>query len=366
MHRLRIKHTHTSDYEILIEPGLFARCREIIQQQVPSDRYYVITVPPVKEHYLKLLKEQFVRNEIKLTVKVIKDGERSKCQATITTILDFLSTHHANRHSVLLALGGGVVGDITGYAASIYMRGIPYIQLPTSLIAQIDSSVGGKTGINTFHGKNLVGTFYQPSLVIIDPIVLSTLPEEEYCNGLAEAVKYGLLDKTIFEFMEHNIDEIQTRNSTCLLQLIVYCCRHKAKVVSHDLLEQHLRASLNLGHTVGHALEKITNYNYFRHGEAIAWGILAASFLAQQRKFIDSATLNRISNMLASFNLFKPLRKFSFSTLLDIMHHDKKKSTDFLTFVLPVSIGKIQICDDIKEEELLLALDYIKKRGTVQ
>lgn len=186
MKLFEISYNLISHYKILIERGIFKKCGDIVRHYCNETEYYLITVPPVKKNYLQSLTKNFMQSGISLNAKLIKDGEQSKCQVVVNTILRYLSLHHAHRDSVLIGLGGGVVGDITGYCASIYMRGIRYIHIPTSLIAQLDSSIGGKTGINTGFGKNLIGTFYQPALVIIDPDLISSLPEIEYINGLGK------------------------------------------------------------------------------------------------------------------------------------------------------------------------------------
>ncbi len=279
---IKIKNTLSEEYKIIIKKGLFSSLAKIIKNNFQSQNYFLITVPPLEKLYLNNIKQQFRDSKLLLKTIIINDGEQSKCISVVNEILDFLFTNEANRNSILIAFGGGVVGDIVGFTASIFMRGIKYIQIATSLIAQVDSSIGGKTGIDSSYGKNLVGTFYQPSLVLIDPDILSTLPDIEYINGLAEIVKYGILNKQIFSILEKNIQEIKSRNYNVLINIIIKCCRFKAKVVSTDLYDNNIRAILNLGHTIGHALEKITNYKYFKHGEAIAWGMLAACNLAKK------------------------------------------------------------------------------------
>jgi 3-dehydroquinate synthase len=345
MKLIEINYTRTSQYKILIENGIFKKCGDLIRHYTTETEFYIVTVPPVKKLYYSQLMESFKHNGLKAHLIVIKDGERSKCQSVVDKILTYLSTKHAHRNSVLIGLGGGVTGDITGYCASIYMRGICYIHIPTSLIAQTDSSIGGKTGINTDFGKNLVGTFYQPAVVITDPELLSTLSEVEYRNGLGEVIKYGILDKDIFDFIEHNKERIALRDPECISTIIELCCHYKASIVNRDLFDTDVRVYLNLGHTVGHALEKITSYRYFKHGEAVAWGIVAACSIANQRGLLSSESMKRIISLMNYFKLLKPLPDFSMDELIEIMYGDKKRTSSLLTFVLPSDIGTVQVVD---------------------
>jgi 3-dehydroquinate synthase len=354
MKSLTVNYAITSQYDVLIERGIFKTCGKLIHDYAEEKEYFIITVPPVKKFWYKILTEQFTKKGLKLFCKTIKDGERSKCQEVVADILKFLSHNKAHRNSVLIGLGGGVVGDITGYCASIYMRGIRYIHIPTSLIAQTDSSIGGKTGINTGFGKNLVGTFYQPEAVFIDPDLLSTLPEEEYSNGLGEVVKYGILDKEIFHFIEHNKEKIKKRDAGCVSTMIELCCKFKVTTVNHDLLDKNERAFLNLGHTVGHALERITRYRYYKHGEAVALGIVAACSLSFQRKLLKTDDMKRILYLMDYFRLLKPLPDFSIDDLIAIMHNDKKRISSLFTFVLPTGIGSVTMVSDV---------DVKKERG---
>lgn len=356
---IKIRHSLKEEYKIFIQQDLFDSLANIITKSCPSAKYFLITVPPLEKLYLESIKNQFSKLNCELRSKIIKDGEQSKSLTVVKDILDYLFSQKANRHSVLIAFGGGVVGDITGFAASIYMRGIKYVQIATSLIAQVDSSIGGKTGINSIYGKNLIGTFYQPSLVIIDPKLISSLPDKEYLNGLAEVVKYGLLNKNIFNMLEKNIDRINIRDTIILTEIIAKCCTFKAKIVSTDLYDKNTRAILNLGHTIGHALEKTFHYQSFKHGQAIAWGMLTACNIAKKRNLLNLKVHTRIVSLLKSFNIFKPLPKLNANDLITAVKMDKKKTHPTFTFILPVGIGIVKEFNDIREEEILNAINEL-------
>lgn len=354
-----IEYRYNTKCKIIIQRGLMNKAAEIIKGEILSPAYFLFTVPPVKKIYYELIKKTFKNEGMKILLKVIKDGEKSKSQKIVDEIIRFLSKHQAHRDTVIIAMGGGVIGDVVGYCASIYMRGISYIQIPTSLIAQIDSSIGGKTAINTDFGKNLIGTFYQPLLVLIDPDFIKTLPSQEFINGLGEVIKYGILDREIFFFLEENAEKIKIKDPDVLLEIIEKCCNYKIQIVQKDLYDKNLRALLNLGHTIGHALESITNYKYFKHGEAIALGILASSYISFKRNILKKESFNKIIDLCYIFKVIKKLPNFSFKELIKIMRIDKKQSSMFFTFLLPEEIGKVNLYSDIKISEIEAAIEFI-------
>lgn len=356
---IKISNTLKQEYKIFIQQDLYDTLADIITRSCVSSEYFLITVPPLQKLYLEGITKQFSKLNFELRTKVIKDGEQCKSLTIVEEILEYLFSQEANRHSVLIAFGGGVVGDITGFVASIYMRGIKYVQVATSLVAQVDSSIGGKTGINSFYGKNLIGTFHQPSLVLIDPRLLSTLPDEEYLNGLSEVIKYGLLNKSIFNLLEKNIDKINNRDTAILTNIIAKCCRFKAKIVSADLYDKNIRATLNLGHTIGHALEKTFHYQTFKHGQAIAWGMLAACNISKKRNLLNAKAYSRIVSLLKSFDIFKPLLQSNANDLITAIKMDKKKTYSSFTFILPTGVGMAEEFNNIKEEEILDAINEI-------
>jgi 3-dehydroquinate synthase len=288
------------------------------------------------------------------------DGERRKNLATIEQAASKLVKLGADRNSVVVAFGGGVVGDMAGFLASIYMRGIPFVQVPTTFLAQIDSSVGGKTGVNLNEGKNLLGTFQQPRMVLADTAVLRSLPEREYRSGLFEALKAGIIrDPRIFEFMESNRERILSRDSSSLEWLIAECVRVKAGVVSEDEQEHGVRRILNLGHTVGHALEAETQYRHFLHGEAVAWGMVAAAMISVGLQLTSSVTAQRIIGLILSYGSL-PKVDVRGKAVIKRLTRDKKTVEGKVHFILPIEIGKVNIVSDVPERAVLQAMEELR------
>jgi 3-dehydroquinate synthase len=266
----------------------------------------------------------------------------------------------ADRDSVLVAFGGGVVGDTAGLLASMYMRGIPLIQIPTTFLAQVDAAIGGKTGVNLSAGKNLLGTFYQPKLVLIDPLVLGTLPEREFRAGLYEALKCGIINqREIFEFMERERDKILQRDAGALEWLITECVKVKARVVEADEREADLRRILNFGHTIGHALEAETRYKYFLHGEAVGWGMIAASMISAAMQLTSSETAQRI---IASVLAYAPLPKVAVrgKSVARRVLADKKTRNGVVHFVLPREIGTVEMVEAVPERAVVQAVEELR------
>ncbi len=323
-------------------------------------RYYIVTVPKLRKYYGKYLSDSFKSLKLEHHFIEMPDGERRKNLSTIEAAGSRMVKLGADRNSVVVALGGGVIGDMAGFLASIYMRGISFVQVPTTFLAQIDSSVGGKTGVNLNEGKNLLGTFLQPKMVIIDPGVLGSLPEREYRSGLFEALKAGIIqDARIFEFMEQNRDRILARDSGTLEWLIAECVRVKAAVVSADEKEHGVRRILNLGHTIGHALEAETEYKHFMHGEAVAWGMVAAAMIAVGLQLTDPKTAQRIISAVFSY---APLPKVDVrpKAVLKRLTRDKKTVDGKIHFILPCEIGKVDIKTDVPERAVLQAVEELR------
>ncbi|RNC69854.1 MAG: 3-dehydroquinate synthase [Desulfuromonadales bacterium] len=270
----------------------------------------------------------------------LPDGEEFKTSATLNSIYDALVDAGLTRDAFIVALGGGVVGDMAGYAAATFLRGIPFIQVPTTLLSQVDSSVGGKTGINHPRGKNLIGAFYQPRAVIIDVATLDTLPEREYLAGMAEVVKYGVvLDHDLFGEIERNVPSILARERETLSRIILRCCAIKAAVVEQDERESGPRAVLNFGHTFGHAVETLAGYGTWLHGEAVAIGMVQAAMVAERERIATAADTESIRAVLAALRLPVALPRFTARDYRDAMLRDKKVRDDGLTFVLNRGIG---------------------------
>ncbi len=294
----------------------------------------------------------------------LEPGEKTKSITHLSTIWDDLIALPADRQTAVIAVGGGVVGDLTGFAAATFVRGLPFVQVPTTLLSDVDSSVGGKTGINHPRAKNMLGAFHQPVGVLIDTSVLETLPDREFCAGLAEVVKYGvILDSEFFSFLEQRADAINRRDPGILRQIIARSCRLKADVVERDEYERTgLRAVLNYGHTFGHAFEALAGYGELLHGEAVAIGMLYASRLAERMSLITAETTARQAALLRTLGLVTQLPAgwpHTPETVLNRMRLDKKTVGGRLRFVLPKRLGHVEVVHDVPESEVLAVLNEL-------
>jgi 3-dehydroquinate synthase len=289
---------------------------------------------------------------------VLPDGEEHKNWQTLNLIYDALLAHRCERGTSIIALGGGVVGDLAGFAAATYLRGVPFFQVPTTLLAQVDSSVGGKTGINHPLGKNMIGAFYQPQAVIADTATLDTLPDRELRAGIAEIIKYGLIrDPAFLEWLEENIARLLARDTAILVEAIQRSCANKAEVVEADERETGLRALLNLGHTFGHAIENAMGYGAWLHGEAVAAGTILAAELSQRMQLINSGDVRRIRNLYAQAGLPSVSPNLGIEEYLRLMGLDKKVEGGKMRFVLLESIGKAVVRSDVPADVLAATLE---------
>jgi 3-dehydroquinate synthase len=290
---------------------------------------------------------------------LIPNGERAKTLATVSRLLDRMVELKLTRQSTVIAVGGGVVGDVAGFVASIYMRGIPVVQVPTTLLAQVDSSVGGKTGVNHRVAKNLIGTFYQPSLVLSDPLLLRTLPDREYASGLFESLKYGVIrDKALFEEFERNVAAFLKRDPEAVERLVAKCVAIKADVVMADEKESDLRRILNFGHTVGHALEAAARYQGIKHGEAVGYGMIAAARISSSLQKLTERERARIEGAVASISRLPSLNGVNSKDILNALHHDKKVRDGAVHFVLPRHVGKVEITPNVP---MVILRDVVKE-----
>jgi 3-dehydroquinate synthase len=288
---------------------------------------------------------------------LVPDGERSKHLQTVARVYDALVRAEADRASTLVTFGGGVIGDLAGFAAATYLRGIPLVHVPTTLLAQVDSAIGGKVGVNHALGKNLIGAFYQPHAVIIDPAVLATLPRREFRAGLYEVIKYGMTSsRGLFDRIGTEGRAIFARDPEVLTAIISESCAIKAAVVAADEREAGPRRVLNFGHTAGHALEAITKYRRFRHGEAVACGMLVAAELAVARGALARADRKALGDLITSLGPIPPIGDLTAAQMVDAMRHDKKVVAGRLHFVLPTAVGATTIVDDVTEREMTAAL----------
>jgi 3-dehydroquinate synthase len=318
---------------------------------------FVVTDINVAPTHAKSVQQSLLARGWKTELFAIPAGETSKSLAMIETIFDKLIACGADRRTMIIAVGGGVVGDAAGFAAATFMRGLPFVQVPTTLLAAVDSSVGGKTGVNHPHAKNMIGAFYQPIGVLIDTATLQTLPEREYRAGLAEVVKYGMiLDEQFLGFLETSVAQIDVREPKTLTHIISRSCQLKADVVQKDEFElSGLRAALNYGHTFGHAFEALAGYGQLLHGEAVSIGMIYASRLAEKRGLISSELTNRQVSLLRKLNLptelpegFQPMA----DEIIGRMRMDKKSLGGNLRFILPVRAGEVKSFSDIPESDV--------------
>ena len=292
---------------------------------------------------------------------LIPDGERAKTLQTIARLYDAFLRRHLDRSSTIVAFGGGVVGDVAGFAAATFLRGLPFVQVPTTLLAQVDSAIGGKVGVNLASGKNLAGAFHPPALVVCDSDVLATLPRREFRAGLYEVVKYGVIaSKPLFETVSANLKTLFAHDSEVLTPLVADCCRIKAEVVSTDERESGPRRTLNFGHTIGHALEAITKYRRFRHGEAIAYGMLAAARISAARGTMSSDDEVRLKDLIVRMGPLPVVTDLRMADALDAVQHDKKVVDGRLNFVLANGLGDTTIVSDMTTMELKTASAYTR------
>jgi len=322
-----------------------------------SGRSIIVTNQVVAAHHLDRLQEGLERADIHHDVIVVPDGEVHKDWATLYDIHTRLLELKAERSTMLIALGGGVIGDLAGFAAATYQRGMPLVQIPTTLLAQVDSSVGGKTGVNHPLGKNMIGAFYQPSAVIIDSATLSTLPDREYASGLAEVVKYGAIrSPELFAWLESNVLPLLSRDQATLAQAIHESCRIKAEIVVADERETGERALLNFGHTFGHAIEVGTGYGTWLHGEAVAAGMVLAGELSVRLTGMPATENSRLRRLLSRFGLPVDPPALGANRYLELMSRDKKVEAGKLRVVLLEVLGRATIRADIPRSELLAVL----------
>ncbi len=339
-----------SRYPIAIGSGLLTN-RELLDAHIRGRDLLIVTNTTVARLYLAKLTDSLAGRRI--AECILPDGEQHKTLQTAGWVFDALVAKRMNRDSIVLALGGGVVGDIAGFAAACYQRGIGYVQIPTTLLAQVDSSVGGKTGVNHPGGKNLIGAFYQPLCVIADIDTLATLPDRELRAGLAEVIKYGCVwDPLLFDWLDDNMDKLLARDVDALTYAIGRSCEIKATVVAKDEREQNLRAILNFGHTFGHAIEAATAYQSYLHGEAVGLGMLIATDLSQRLGLIDAAIEDRVRDILTRAGLPIEAPRIGAAKALELMQMDKKVLAGAVRLVLLEKLGRAIVTADYSQSTL--------------
>ncbi|MCC7009328.1 MAG: 3-dehydroquinate synthase [Acidobacteria bacterium] len=354
--RLNVRSERTT-YPVVIGSGILERLGDLLAEQGLDRQRIVVSASPVWRSQGHRLDRLMQKKERPL---LLPDGERAKVLSTVTRIYDACVRANLDRSAALVAFGGGVVGDVTGFAAATYLRGIALVQVPTTLLAQVDSAIGGKVGVNLAAGKNLVGAFHSPAIVVCDPNVLGTLARREFRSGLYEVVKYGVIaSRALFERVRDGLNAIFNQDAAYLTPIIAECCRIKAGVVTADEREQGPRRALNFGHTVGHALEAVTSYRRFRHGEAIGYGMLAAARLSAARGLMSREDSQQLGELLRHMGPLPPVADLKISDALDVIGHDKKVVSGTLHFVLAHGIGATEIVRDVHSRELVDAMRAI-------
>lgn len=345
--------TPSRAYAITLADGALDQIRRLLDDlRVPARRFIVSSPVVWRLHGPRLARALADAEPI-----LVPDGERFKQLQTVSRVYDALIKANADRASTIVTFGGGVIGDMAGFAAATYLRGVALVHVPTTLLAQVDSSIGGKVGVNHALGKNLIGAFYQPRGVIIDPSVLATLPRREFRAGLYEVIKYGMTSSpALFGRLTTERTAIFAREPHALAALIAESCQIKANVVSADEHESGPRRILNFGHTAGHALEAVTRYRRYRHGEAVGYGMLVAAELSAGRGALTDQDRAALASLIASLGPLPPVADVSAGHILDAMKHDKKMVAGRLHFVLPTAIGATAIVDDVVEKEMRHAL----------
>lgn len=341
--------TASGEYAVWCASGALEHVAELVDSLKDCTGVFSLSSPRVWKLWGRALTENFPAAR-RVRPILLDDSEPAKRLATVEKVCRSLVRAGADRHAVLVALGGGIIGDVAGFAAATYLRGVRLVLVPTTLVAQADSAVGGKTGVNLPEGKNLVGAFYQPSLVVVDFDVLQTLRGRQYRSGLYEVIKYGVIgDPELFEFMGSRMEGLLRQMPDALNWVIPRCIRMKAGIVSRDERESGLRQVLNFGHTIGHALEAATNYRRFLHGEAVAWGMLGAAQIACESGMMDKPDASRIAQLIRWVGPLPPVRGISAGRIFKVLQADKKSRAGQIGWVLPRRIGEVAIGAEVPE-----------------
>lgn len=356
MHTLHVELGERS-YPVYIGRDLLADAK-LLASHVPGSQVVIVSNEIVAPLYMERVRAA-LGARTRITEVILEDGEQFKTLSTLSEIFDQVMAAGHNRSTTFIALGGGVVGDMTGFAAACYQRGVNFVQVPTTLLAQVDSSVGGKTAVNHPLGKNMIGAFYQPQAVLIDTNTLQTLPSREFSAGLAEVIKYGLIcDEPFYRWLQQHMPKLLAREEAALAEAIERSCANKALVVSADEREGGVRAILNLGHTFGHAIETAQGYGQWLHGEAVAVGMLLALELSARRGLVSADEVTGLRDLLTLAGLpVEPPADMSAAAFLELMGRDKKVVDGRLRLVLLEAIGKACIVDDAEEQELVDLLE---------
>lgn len=352
--------TASRTYQVHIGEGLLAKLGPLLDEAGARDRRFIVSSPTVWRAHGRTVERAVHGTHTTL----VPDGERSKTMQTVAKIHGALLSASADRTATVIAVGGGVIGDVVGFAAATLLRGVALAQVPTTLLAQVDSAIGGKVGVNHALGKNLIGAFHQPIVVVADPLVLHTLPRREFRAGLYEVIKYGMItDRDLFDRVSRDLTALFARAPAALVPLIATSCRIKARVVAADERELGHRRVLNLGHTAGHAIEAVTRYRRFRHGEAIGYGMLTVADIAVRRGILAASQRDMLAALIAQLGPLPSVSDLSTKEVVAAMRRDKKVVNRRLHVVLPTSIGTTEIVDDVAEREFSRSLRTIGLRA---
>ena len=346
--------TPSGPYAVECARGILRRAGEMVGALGPATGIALLSSARVWKFWGPALKRRFARTAAHPPATILfPDGEPAKTLATLEKICRALAAAGVDRRGVIVALGGGVVGDVAGFAAATYLRGVRLVHIPTTLVAQADSAIGGKTGVDLPEGKNLVGAFYQPALVLADPELLDTLPPRQFRSGIYEVIKYAVLgDRRLFEFLENRMSELLRRDRSAVDWILPRCIAAKAQIVSRDEREAGPREALNLGHTFGHALESLTRYRRYLHGEAVGWGLIAAARLAAAIGWLDNPNAARIEALVHSAGPLPPVARIPPARWIAAMRADKKTRGGRLRFILPRQIGEVRTAENVPEPPL--------------
>ena len=351
-------------YAVAYAPGLLSQAGKEIAALGPNTGVYVLCSPRVARHWRRPLESALRKAKLCATI-LFDDRETAKSLPTVERICRDLVRAGADRRAVVVAVGGGVVGDVAGFAAASFLRGVKLVHVPTTLVAQVDSAIGGKTGVNLPEGKNLVGAFYPGRLVLADPETLDTLPLREFRSGIYEVIKYGVLgDPRLFAYLEKDVARVVDRERAALDFVIPRCIRSKADIVSRDERESGLREALNFGHTFAHALETATGYRRYLHGEAVGWGMIAASRLAHSTGMLSAKEAQRIERLVLLTGPLPPWPRESPDRLIEIMGSDKKTRGGKLRFVLPSKIGRVRTVEGVPVKRVRQILAWLQRENS--
>ncbi len=356
MHVLKVS-PGSSNYNVYIGPGVLGEIPVRLKRSIAGKRLFVVTNPAIFELHGFNLKEELQREGFEVGILMVPEGEEFKSLETAGRLYTELASQNAERSTPILALGGGVIGDLAGFVAATYMRGMPLIQIPTTLLAQVDSSIGGKTAVNHDQLKNQIGAFHQPSAVFSDTFVLKTLPPGQISNGLAEVIKSAIIsDPQLFSLLEHRMGNMLALEQKTMDAVIIRAAGVKARIVNNDERDKRRRNILNLGHTTGHALETVTRYK-INHGTAVAIGMIIAARISLKMGLFSQRDLGRITSVITAAGLPTSIPGASVADILAAVRHDKKISAGRLKFILPVGIGKVIISDRVSLEMVAQALE---------